>query len=212
MEGVEAVIHLGGASSPDAEWDAVLNANIVGTRNMLEAARQADVPRVILASSTHAVVGHEKAAAPGIYELDDERRFGVDVPPRPDSLYGASKVFAEALARWYVDVHGMKVISLRIGWVWDGPDEEFMREPTAADLTEEVGRWRARSRAIWLSQRDCVRLFRAALAATDVDWAVVYGTSDNPRQIWDLEPGRRLIGFEPLDRAPERIRPAEERA
>jgi NAD+ dependent glucose-6-phosphate dehydrogenase len=170
-------------------------------RNVFEAARQAGVRRVVYASSSHVVAGHERAAAPQLYELDDRRTFGVDIPVWPDSLYGATKAFGEAVARWYADAHAMDVVCLRIGWVWDGPDEEFMAAPDDAALTAEQRRFRRRSRAIWLSQHDCGELFRRALDA-DVRWALVYATSDNPRQIWDLEPARRLLGFVPRDRAP----------
>jgi NAD+ dependent glucose-6-phosphate dehydrogenase len=202
LEGVDSVIHLAAAAAVDAEWEQVLAANIVGARNVYEAARLAGVPQVIYASTTHTVAGHERAAAPGIYELDHELTFGIDVEPRPDSLYGASKVFGEALGRWYSDVHGLSVVCLRIGYVSGVTDEEFIaRAPVAEDFgpAEVAVRWRVR--AIWLSRRDCARLFRAALAY-EGRWALAYGTSDNPRQIWDLEPARRLLGFEPLDQAP----------
>lgn len=203
MRGVEAVIHLAAASEVDSEWDAVLPANIVGARNVFEAARLEKVAQVVYASTTHTVAGHERAAAPEIYELDHGLTFGIDVEPRPDSLYGASKVFGEAIGRWYSDAHGLRVVCLRIGYVTDTPDEEF-RLPHAArgEADPDELAARKRTRAIWLSHRDCVELFRRALA-TDRHWVVVYATSNNPRQIWDLEPARRLIGFEPQDSSPE---------
>jgi nucleoside-diphosphate-sugar epimerase len=199
--GVESVVHLAAESSPQADWPDLLGPNVIGLRNVFEAARRAGVGQLVYASSTHVVAGHERAAAPQIYELDDERVFGT-AEIRPDSLYGATKAFGEALGRWYADEHGLHVICLRIGWVWDGPDDEFMARRDQHRLTAEQRAFRRRSRAIWLSQRDCGQLFRRALTAHDLRWAVVYGTSDNPRQIWDLEPTRRLLGFAPQDRAP----------
>jgi NAD+ dependent glucose-6-phosphate dehydrogenase len=205
FEGVDAVLHLAAASDVGAGWEPVLNANVVGARNVYEAALAAGVERVVYASTTHNVAGHERAAGPGIYDLDQSLRFGADVEPRPDSLYGASKVFGEALGRWYSDVHGLRVICLRIGYVSGRPDEEIASAEIDAAVLDELDpdkrTARRRVRAIWLSQRDCIGLFRAALAA-DVRWAVVYGTSNNPRQIWDLEPTRRLLSFEPQDGAP----------
>ena len=44
MDGVDTVVHMAGASSPESSWEAVLEANIVGVRNVLEAARRAGVP------------------------------------------------------------------------------------------------------------------------------------------------------------------------
>ena len=58
-----------------------------------------------------------------------------------------------------------------------------------------------RMRAKWLSQRDCAELFRCALEA-DVRWAVAFGTSNTPRQLWSLAEARRLLGYEPKDAAP----------
>ncbi|HWH36170.1 MAG TPA: NAD(P)-dependent oxidoreductase [Candidatus Limnocylindrales bacterium] len=200
--GVESVIHLAAASEVGSDWRPVLSANIEGARNVLEAARLEGVPQLIYASTTHTVAGHERAAAPQVYELEQQQTFGIDIEPRPDSLYGASKVFGEALGRWYSDAHGLRVICLRIGYVSGRPDSDF-ESPYEGEEELDPGelKMRKRMRAIWLSRRDCARLFRAALAS-DARWAVVYATSDNPRQIWDLEPARRLIGFEPLDSAP----------
>ena len=50
FEGKDAVVHLS-AGFDTQGWDAVLNANIVGTYNVYEAARQAGVSRVVFASS-----------------------------------------------------------------------------------------------------------------------------------------------------------------
>ena len=55
MDGIDTVVHLAGAASPEASWGQVLDANIVGTRNVLEAARAAGVARVVFASSNHAM-------------------------------------------------------------------------------------------------------------------------------------------------------------
>jgi NAD+ dependent glucose-6-phosphate dehydrogenase len=201
--GVDAVIHLAAASAVKSAWEDVVSANLVGARNVLECARRAGAGRLVYASTTHTVAGHERAAAPQLYELDATTTFGVEVEPRPDSLYGASKAFGEALGHWYSDAHGLRVISLRIGYVSGTPDDQFEsphqgeEELDLAELT-----MRKRMRAIWLSHRDCAQIFRRALES-DLRWAVVYATSDNPRQIWDLEPARRLLGFAPQDRAPE---------
>jgi hypothetical protein len=45
-------------------------------------------------------------------------------------------------------------------------------------------------------------LIACCLEASDVDWAVVYGISDNPRQFWDIEHARELLGYAPQDSAP----------
>ena len=50
---VHAVIHLAAAAELSAEWEDVLSSNIVGTRNVFEAARLAGVRTVVFASSGH---------------------------------------------------------------------------------------------------------------------------------------------------------------
>ncbi len=106
--------------------------------------------------------------------------FAADTPPRPDTLYGVSKVFGEALGRYYVDRYGLQVSCLRIGTCdWTPGDR--------------------RALATWLSPDDCARLVDAALR-TRVAYSVVWGVSANTRRWWSLEAGR-AIGYEPLDDA-----------
>ena len=51
----------------------------------------------------------------------------------------------------------------------------------------------------WLSHRDCCQLFARCIDAESVGYAIVYGTSNNPRQIWSLATARRLLKYEPQD-------------
>ena len=165
----------------------MLSTNISGTRNVFEAARDAGVAQVVFASSNHVVGMYEAEGAPGIYAPDDPTLIAEDAEMRPDSLYGVSKGFGELLGRYYVERHGLRVICLRIGWVWH------------IDATPNN---HARAEAIWLSQRDCAQLVARAIDADHVRWAVVYGISDNPRAFWSLRAARGVLGFEPQDSAP----------
>ena len=179
----------------------MLAANIVGAYNVFEAARRAGVARVVFASSTHAVGMYDEENAPALYRLEDERTFDEQAALRPDSLYGASKAFGEVLGRFYSDRHGLSVICLRIGFVTPTDDSGFL-SPRDVDARDRAQARRAR--AIWLSHSDCAHLFdRAIDADASLRWAIAYGTSDNPRQIWDLDSARRLLGYSPQDRAPE---------
>lgn len=169
MSGVDAVVHLAGISG-EAPFPEILAANIEGTYQVFDAARRAGVQRVVFASSNHAV-GYTPRS-----ELA-----GVDLPPRPDTYYGVSKVFGEALGRLYVDRYSMQVVCVRIGsWV--------DRPATPRHLST------------WLSPADGVRLLHAALSAPAVDFAVVYGISANTRAWWDLAPARAL-GYLSVDDA-----------
>lgn len=72
--------------------DPILQANIVGTYNLYEAARKQGVRRVVFASSNHVT---------GFYRQDEV--LTPSSPMRPDGLYGVSKAFGENLARFYFD-------------------------------------------------------------------------------------------------------------
>src|SRR5258708_3454161 len=107
--GVEGIIHLGGRSVEDA-WEVIHPANIVGTYNLFEAARRKGVKRVISASSNH---------AGGFYRRN--RRIGTETLVRPDSRYGVSKAYGEALGAFYADKFGLRVLCVRIGNFGDKP-------------------------------------------------------------------------------------------
>lgn len=173
MDGVDTVVHLAGASSPDASWEDVLEANIIGTRNVLEAAREAGARRVVLASSNHAM---------GMYDRHEEWPVYPDQLQRPDSLYGVSKAFGETLGRFYHDEHGLEVICLRIGWYAEDPRE------AEEDLL----------RAMWLSGRDLVQAVRCAIEA-ETSFGLYYAISDNPNRRWSLTNTTLELGYRPQD-------------
>src|SRR5438132_14254933 len=137
VAGVDGIVHLGGFSVEGA-WDTILQANIIGCYNLFEAARRHRVERVVFASSNHAV---------GFYPR--QRRIGVESPVRPDSRYGVSKAFGEALAALYAYKHGLKVTCLRIGNVTDKPADK-------------------RRLSIWLKPADLVQLIRIGLEHPDI--------------------------------------------
>jgi len=112
VDGIEGIVHLGGFSV-EGPWDTILQSNIAGTYNMFEAAYRANVKRVVFASSNHAV---------GFYPRD--KRIGINMPVRPDSRYGVSKAFGEAIGAFYADKHGLRVTCLRIGNVADAPVDQ----------------------------------------------------------------------------------------
>jgi nucleoside-diphosphate-sugar epimerase len=203
VEGAAAVLHLAAAATVESPWEEVLEANLTGAYTVFEASRRAGVDLVVFASSNHVIGAYEVDNAPALYALDNKLRWDEHVEVRPDSLYGASKVFGEALGRYYADMHGLRVICLRIGSVL-ADDDPRSRRVEAGPSWMKLGPDDAfaRLRATWMSQRDCIQLFRRCLEATELRWAVVYGISDNPRQFWDLGSARRLIGYEPGDAAP----------
>lgn len=169
-ENVDAVIHLAG--HPDERSFAeILAVNVVGTQEILEAARAADIGRVVLASSNHAVGFAERGTA----DAPD------DLPPRPDTWYGWSKTAMESMGRMYVDRFGMDVVCLRIGSCANEPYD-------------------VRSLATWLSPDDAGRLFEASLHPAARGFHLVWGVSANTRSWWSPD-GGRAIGYHPADDA-----------
>lgn len=203
FEDIDAVIHLAGSAAVQTPWDGILRNNLIGVYNVYEAARRAGVAAIIYASSNHAIGEYEVEAQPELYRLDDPRVYDHTVEVRPDSLYGVSKVYAEALGRYYHDRFGMRVYNLRIGSVREDDDPRSPEIAKGVDWMEiSSSDSYARHRATWLSQRDCAQLFERCLEATEVGWATVYGISNNPRQFWDLSHARTLLGYAPEDSAP----------
>lgn len=204
--GIDAVVHLAASSQIEAPWADVLPNNLIGTYNVFEAARQAGVATVVFASSNHAVGMFEVSGKPELYDLDDPRVYDHTVEIRPDSLYGVSKAYGEALGRFYMEQHEMRVVCLRIGAVRADDDPYTPANigkpmPLLEPLTPEQRRHRMR--AMWLSRRDCAQLIQRSIEADDVPWAIVYGISNNPRQFWDLSHARSVLGYNPQDSAPE---------
>jgi UDP-glucose 4-epimerase len=134
--GTDVIVHLAantgvGPSVDDPRLD--MNANVVGTFNMLEAARQAKVKRFIFASSG-APVGE---CEPPIHE---------DLAPHPVSPYGASKLAGEGYCSAYWRTFGIETVALRFGNVY-GPGSghknsivaKFIRQAIDGDPCEIYG-------------------------------------------------------------------------
>jgi nucleoside-diphosphate-sugar epimerase len=182
---LDAIVHLAGNPSVEASWDEVLSANIVGTRNIFEVARELRVPRVIFASSNHvtgAYMGMDQNMY--LYSQPEAPKVSVTDPIRPDSDYGVSKAFGEAVARYYCARWGIEAICLRIGAVIK--DDDPTRDP---------GNLR-----MWLSHRDLVQLVEKSLSA-NVVFGIYYGISNNKGAFWDISNARAELGFAPEDDA-----------
>jgi nucleoside-diphosphate-sugar epimerase len=187
----DTVVHLAANAHGGASWEDILRHNVIGTYNVFEAARLAGVKRVIFASSGATVSGCERdfpysSLAAGRYdEVKEWPMVTHESPMRPAGLYGASKVWGEALARHYADAHGMSMICLRIGAV--NPSDR----PTAP-----------RQFSVWCSRRDVAQMIERCIAAPDdLHFDVFFVVSDNKWSYRDLGHARTAVGYEPQDRA-----------
>jgi uronate dehydrogenase len=170
-QGADAVIHLAGIST-EAPWPQILEVNIHGTYVVFEAARRAGVPRVVFASSNHAV---------GFTPRED-----FPVPdyafPVPDTYYGVAKVAGEGLAAMYHYRYGLDAVCIRILTCFERPPS-------------------IRALATWPSPDDAGRLFEACLTAPSPGFRVVFGVSANTRGGWVSLDEARALGYEPRDDA-----------
>jgi nucleoside-diphosphate-sugar epimerase len=191
FDGVDTVVHLAARTGESESFDELLRANVIGTYNVFEAARRAGVGRVIFASSGATVSAWERdppwsALIAGRYgEAGPFTKMTHETPTRPAGLYGASKIWGEAIARHYSDTYDLSAICVRIGRV------------LAADRPTS-----AREFSVFCSQRDVVRMIELCIAAPPaLKFDVFYAVSDNRWGYRDLEHARRVLGFEPRDRA-----------
>ena len=190
FEGQDVVVHLAAELSED--WDRLLATSIVGAYNVYEAAVSAGVQRVVFASSGATIRGWGVVAP---YEAIQAGRYK-DVPetwpmithedvPRPQGLYGVTKVWGEALGRHFSDTYGLSVLCVRIGAV---PADNRQDDATTA--------------ANFLSQGDVSSILHACVEAHPMlAYDVFFATSKNRWGYRDLEHAREVLGWEPKDSA-----------
>ena len=199
FQGQHTIVHLAADRSATAGWESALRNNFVGTYNIFEGAKIAGVKRIVFGSSQHSIGGNyldepyrsilagefDKVTRP--YPLMDE-----SIAIRPSGYYGASKAYGEALGSVYKDYYGVNSIHVRIGWTISNNDPKS----SGGGL------------AMWLSSRDTAQiLYKAVDAPDDLDYAVVFATSNNYWNIFSLDRARNLLGYDPQDDAGKEIDP-----
>ncbi len=114
MAGVDAVMHLGAASSDGAALpEDLLSTNVTGTLNVLLAGVEAGVERLVFFSSVNALGYFGGRTSPPYFPVDDF------MPRRPTSPYQLSKHLGEEACRSFTERHGMVTIGLRPALVAD---------------------------------------------------------------------------------------------
>jgi uronate dehydrogenase len=174
--GADAVVHLAAVPNPDASWERLLPANVLGAYHVAEAAASCGVRRLVLASSLHAV-----SAVP------TQTQVRTSDPPRPANLYGATKAWAEALGAWVAAATSTSVVALRIGYF------ALHRPDTATVPAKEL--------SAWLSPRDAAELVRAAVEADGLKFVVANGVSANRYRRADLLDTMQQLNYQPIDDA-----------
>lgn len=179
-QGAHSILHLAADPSPSADFYAsLLDRNIKATYNILHAARDNGVKRVVFASSVNAINGYP-----------EQRQVRAEDVAWPGNVYGASKAWGEAVCGAFVaqSKGTLSAIAIRIGGVTDrakigdrGSSEWFSITVTYEDLSH---------------------LFDRCLAAgPEVTFAVVNGISNNRFVRMDVVSTKRLLGYDPQDDA-----------
>lgn len=212
FDGNDAVIHLAGYPYVESELSDVLEPNVIGMANTLEAARQAELETFIFGSTNHVVGEYEREHAPELYHPEYGLVLDHTVPIRPDSFYGVSKAFGEALGRFYVENYDYpkRFYSIRICSVrhreYDHPYGDAERGVENGEWergSDEYDRTVARMKAMWQSRRDFAHQIRCCLDDDAVEFEIFSGVSDNHRRWFDIEHARATIGYDPADDAEE---------
>lgn len=186
---VDAVIHLAAVADRQRFAAEIVPHNIVGTHHVLEASRLARVRRFVYASSCRVVGG-----------LDwDGAVIGLDAGFVPGDHYGVSKATGELLTDMYARRFGMQVVCARLGWFPRNVDEAAKLPGVSC------------GKRIYLSHDDALRFFVCTLETPSLSSATVFVVSKNDGDpAFDLEPARRLLGYEPQDSFPDGCHFSEE--
>jgi nucleoside-diphosphate-sugar epimerase len=199
FDGIHTVVHLAGyTGSPEdpgvEDWEGNLQGHIVGTRNALEASKEAGVKRFVFISSGCAILGYErdlpfKHLVAGEYDKVAPKWPMADHTWlfRPDSIYGAAKIFGEAAGRYYSDAFGISVICLRIGAVLD-VDRPVLRRQVPG----------------YLSHRDIAQAIEKSIDAPDMFRYGIFDIVSNNRYAWrSIAHAQRFLDYQPQDSAEE---------
>lgn len=176
--GADTVLHFAGEPRPTASWSMVQRGNIVATCNVLRAARNHKIRRIVFASTNQVMAGYRF----------QNTTITTELPPAPLNPYAVSKLFCEEAGRAFASETGISFIALRIGNIQPGANI-----PHAG---MGLGLW---GQQMWLSNGDFVDGVRAAILVAEVPFAVLNLVSNNPGMPWDLTYTQKVLGFLPHD-------------
>ncbi len=142
-EGMDAVIHLAAATNGRPEQGiSIMQANVIGTYAVLDAARLSGVRRVLCASSINAfgTIYFRISKRPVVYpSMPLTEAF----PPEPEDPYSLSKYCNEATCAAFTRAYGLTTAAFRFAGVWTN---EMYRSalgklPTTTGWSDELYQW-----------------------------------------------------------------------
>jgi nucleoside-diphosphate-sugar epimerase len=213
---VDAVIHLAAQNPyPEADWtDSAASFDM--TALLFQAATKAGVRRFVFATSNHVMGGYKEteiATTPG--SLTEAlpplpgTRWRNDTGSSDSTPYAVAKLMGERLCCSLAARDGLSAVALRIGWCQPGENHpasiSASGTPNSRLDTMDAAARRdlAWFRGMWLSNRDLLGIFAAALRADSTAWPapgiVVNAVSRNRDMAWNMDRARALLGFVPQD-------------
>ena len=173
-QGCDAIAHIGAIPQPyGLPSEEVLHMNVIGTQNILEAARAENVPKVVLTSS----IGALGFSFPTHPCLPDYLPVDAAHPRRPQDVYGLSKLMNEESAAAMSRLCGMTTIVIRPPAVWDldrAKQHGWLRRSA-----ERRGEERESSLWAYIDVLDQAVAFRLALEATLTGHHIFYTMADD---------------------------------
>ena len=199
VSGMDMVLHLAGETKNDDNWDDHFKVTAGGTINVLRAAAEAGVQRVVVMSTGSTMCGWEwddslpyGRLARGERDLPPWELLDHETPPRPDSPYGVAKLFSEAAARWFSDRTPLSVLVIRLGAVLASNRPELIRHFPG-----------------FLAQEDAVQMIDRCLSAPPtVRFGIFDAISENSLRWRDTSPAKEILGWRPTGSS-DRYDPAE---
>jgi len=199
VAGMDMVLHLAGETKNDDNWDDHFQVTAGGTINVLRAAADAGVRRVVVMSTGSTMCGWEwddslpyGKLARGERDLPAWELLDFQSPPRPDSPYGVAKLFGEAAARWFSDRTPLSVLVIRLGAVLASNRPELIRHFPG-----------------FLAQEDAVQMIDRCLSAPpEVQFGIFDAISENSLRWRDTSPAKDILGWRPTGSS-DRFDPSE---
>jgi UDP-glucose 4-epimerase len=215
--GKDAVVHLAAVPNPrTAPAEVTFNTNVQGTWNVLQAAEDAGVRRVVVASSDAALGLHYNPPGYGPRYLPIDE----DHPLRPIEFYSLSKEVTETICRSYANRGRLEVLAIRPTHIVFPPEYPEL-EARGADV-QNYHIW------TYVSPEDVAQAFRRALEVDRARYQAFYVSAadglntrptlemlrerygtlpeirnpgyfrDNPlASVLDISRARDVLGFEP---------------
>ena len=217
LRGHDAIVHVAALLRPEDPDDEMFLVNVLGTWNVLHAARQLGIRRVVIISSETVsgviTVTNVPQSKPDYLPIDETH------PLHPRETYGVSKQVAEVIAESFARQGDMEIVVLRPTLILMPGWEEYLIKARNSD---DPGLWS------YVMVWDVARAVRLALMGEVAPYEAYYVSAadtfsreptltfmhrkfgpvdevlkpqlftENPyAAIWDISKAQRLLGFVP---------------